>query len=68
MIVSLVTGWTTPSAYSSMSICGVIGSSSFIDFLGLDYIGVLNTTLPRYEYKACCAMPAGTRGDITLVA
>ena len=68
MIVLLVTGWTNLLAYSLMSIYGSIGSSSFIDFSGMDHAGVPNTALPRYEYKACYEMPAGTRGNITLVA
>ena len=68
MIVLLVTGWTNLLAYSLMSIYGSIGSSSFIDFSGMDYTGVSKIALSRYEYKACCEMPAGVRGGIILIA
>ena len=68
MIVSLVTRWTTPFAYSLMSIYGDIGSSLFNEFSGIDHTGVSNTALPRYEYSACWEMLAGARGEIILVA
>ena len=61
-------GWTTTFAYSSISISGVVGSSSFINFSGMDHSGVSNTALPRYEYSTCWEMPAGARGEIIIVA
>ena len=68
MVVSLVTGWTTLFAYSSMSIYGVIGSSSFIKMSGMDHAGVSITALLSYEYNAYYEMTAGAHGEITLVA
>ena len=67
-MVSLVTGCTTPFAYSSISICGVVGSSSFIKLFGMDHSGVSNTALPKYEYSACWEMLAGALGEIIIVA
>ena len=54
----LVNGWTNPSEYSLMPICGVIGISLSNDLSRMDHVGVLNIVLPRYEYNACWEMPA----------
>ena len=68
MMVSLVTGCTTPFAYSSISICGVVGSSSFTKLFGMDHSGVSNTALPKYDYNACGEMLAGALGEIIISA
>ena len=58
VIVSLVTRWTTPLAYSSISICEDVGSSSLANLCGIDHCGVSNIALPKYAHSTC--------GDIML--
>ena len=59
VMVSLVTGWTTPLAYSSISIYGDVGSSSLARLCGINHSGVSNIALPKYAYSACRDMLTG---------
>ena len=68
MIVSLVTGWTTPFAYSPISIGGDVGSSSLLSLYEIDHSGVSNIALPRYTYNACREMLTGDLVESNLVA
>ena len=68
MIVSLVTGWTTLFADSSISIGGDVGSSPLLSLYGIDHSGVSNIALPRDAYNACREILTSALVDSNLVA